>query len=114
VRSRGGLRRERGQDALAAALIEECLVADEDIAGRRVAGAAISARKRSVDAKLLSEAARDGLAEGAGIRRTQHIVDQGVGEAAGQAVDGGRVLADKSGEVLRGLVLLAIAERVVR
>ena len=45
--------------------------------------------------------------------RLQHIAYQGLREIAGEAVDGGGVFADEAAEVLGGLVLLAVGERVV-
>ena len=71
---------------------------------------AISARKRSDDAKL-----RSGEAKLREVRRLpseglQHIADEGLGEVAGEAIDGGGVLADEAAEVLGGLVLLAVGD----
>ena len=71
-------------------------------------GVAISAMKRSVEAKLRScEGLRSPL-EG-----LQHIAYDGVGELAGDALDGVTVLLDEAAEVLGGLELLAVEDGVV-
>ena len=73
----GGARVAR--TALAAALVEEDLVAEEDVAGAEGCGVAISARKRS-SGEALERRPLEGL---------QHVADEGLGEVAGEAVDGG-------------------------
>ena len=76
-------RGERGEDGLAAALVEEDLVAEEDVAGAECCGEAISVRKRSVakrEARLSGERPSE---------RLQHIAYDGLGEIAGEALDGG-------------------------
>ena len=71
-------RGEGGEDALAAALVEEGLVAEEDVAGAECGRGDLG--EEAVGGGE-SSAARSGSSEG-----LQHIADEGLGEVAGDAV----------------------------
>src|SRR5438105_8223914 len=98
-------------------------------------GVAMSARKRSTEAKLRSAGVISsspciraippmtmrpswmghpgGVVWTEASERLQHIADHGVGEIAGEALHGGLILTNKPTEILCGLVLLTEGERVV-